>query len=61
MADNTDTVDYLIVGAGASGALNQWFDADIDAVMTRTRTRPIPAGSHPIRWSPGAFSSACRR
>lgn len=34
----------VAVGAGASGALNQWFDADIDAVMTRTRTRPIPAG-----------------
>ena len=34
----------IAVGAGASGALNQWFDADIDAVMTRTRTRPIPSG-----------------
>jgi len=34
----------IAVGAGASGALNMWFDADIDAVMTRTRTRPIPAG-----------------
>jgi protoheme IX farnesyltransferase len=34
----------IAVGAGASGALNMWFDADIDAVMTRTRVRPIPAG-----------------
>lgn len=34
----------IAVGAGASGALNMWFDADIDAVMRRTRERPIPAG-----------------
>ena len=34
----------IAVGAGASGALNQWYDADIDAVMDRTVTRPIPAG-----------------
>ena len=34
----------IAVGAGAAGALNQWFDADIDAVMTRTRQRPVPAG-----------------
>ncbi len=34
----------IAVGAGASGALNQWYDADIDAVMTRTRRRPIPSG-----------------
>jgi protoheme IX farnesyltransferase len=34
----------IAVGAGASGALNMWWDADIDAVMTRTRGRPIPAG-----------------
>lgn len=34
----------IAVGAGASGALNQWWDADIDAIMTRTRSRPIPAG-----------------
>jgi protoheme IX farnesyltransferase len=34
----------IAVGAGASGALNMWFDADIDAVMTRTRMRPIPSG-----------------
>ena len=34
----------IAVGAGASGALNMWYDADIDAVMTRTSTRPIPSG-----------------
>ncbi|MGD9816033.1 MAG: heme o synthase [Hyphomonadaceae bacterium] len=37
----------IAVAAGASGALNMWFDSDIDAVMTRTRTRPIPAGRVP--------------
>ena len=35
---------WIAVGAGASGALNMWFDADIDRVMRRTRGRPIPAG-----------------
>jgi protoheme IX farnesyltransferase len=35
------------VAAGAAGALNMWFDSDIDAVMSRTRTRPIPAGRVP--------------
>jgi protoheme IX farnesyltransferase len=34
----------IAVGAGASGALNMWWDADIDVVMARTRARPIPAG-----------------
>jgi protoheme IX farnesyltransferase len=34
----------IAVGAGASGALNMWYDADIDAVMTRTAGRPIPSG-----------------
>ncbi|MGE3247721.1 MAG: heme o synthase [Beijerinckiaceae bacterium] len=34
----------IAVGAGASGALNMWYDADIDAIMQRTRTRPIPGG-----------------
>lgn len=35
---------FIALGAGASGALNMWYDADIDAVMNRTRGRPIPAG-----------------
>ncbi len=34
----------IAVGAGASGALNMWYDADIDARMARTAGRPIPAG-----------------
>src|SRR3954470_3889042 len=34
----------IAVGAGASGCLNMWWDADIDARMTRTARRPIPAG-----------------
>lgn len=34
----------IAVGAGASGALNMWYDADIDALMSRTANRPIPAG-----------------
>jgi len=34
----------IAVGAGASGAMNMWFDADIDAVMERTQQRPIPEG-----------------
>ena len=34
----------IAIGAGASGALNMWYDADIDAVMSRTANRPIPAG-----------------
>ncbi len=34
----------IAVGAGASGALNMWYDADIDRLMRRTRARPVPAG-----------------
>jgi protoheme IX farnesyltransferase len=34
----------IAVGAGASGAINMWYDRDIDAVMERTRHRPIPTG-----------------
>ena len=39
----------IAVGAGASGAINMWYDRDIDAGMKRTRDRPIPAG----RMEPG--------
>ena len=35
---------FIALGAGASGALNMWWDADIDAQMRRTRARPVPAG-----------------
>ena len=34
----------IAIGAGAAGVLNMWYDADIDAVMTRTARRPIPRG-----------------
>ena len=40
----------IAVGAGGSAAINMWYDRDIDAVMSRTRARPIPAG----RVEPGA-------
>ena len=39
----------IAVGAGASGAINMWYDRDIDAVMRRTASRPLPAG----RMAPG--------
>lgn len=34
----------LALGAGAAGAINMWYDRDIDAVMKRTKSRPIPTG-----------------
>lgn len=34
----------IAVGSGAAGAINMWYDRDIDAVMSRTQDRPIPAG-----------------
>ena len=40
---------FIALGAGASGALNMWWDADIDGLMKRTKGRPIPSG----RVSPG--------
>jgi protoheme IX farnesyltransferase len=35
---------FIALGGGASGALNMWYDQDIDGVMKRTKSRPIPAG-----------------
>jgi protoheme IX farnesyltransferase len=34
----------IALGAGAAGALNQWYEADLDAAMRRTRDRPLPGG-----------------
>jgi len=34
----------IAIGAGASGAINMWYDRDIDAVMRRTASRPVPSG-----------------
>ncbi len=39
------TILCIALGAGASGALNMWYDADIDAVMKRTAQRPVPRGA----------------
>src|ERR1700752_952825 len=39
------TLLAIALGAGASGALNMWFDADIDALMKRTAKRPLPRGA----------------
>lgn len=36
---------FIALGGGASGALNMWWDADIDAIMRRTRGRPVPSGA----------------
>jgi protoheme IX farnesyltransferase len=35
---------FIALGGGASGALNMWYDRDIDRIMKRTKTRPIPSG-----------------
>ena len=46
----------IAVGAGAAGALNMWYDADIDAVMTRTSAPPGadgPRASRARRWPSG--------
>ena len=43
----TAAILAVALGSGAAGAINMWYDADIDAVMTRTSTRPIPSGAVP--------------
>jgi protoheme IX farnesyltransferase len=40
----TIAIICIAIGAGASGALNMWYDADIDARMARTAARPLPRG-----------------
>ena len=37
----------VALGSGAAGAINMWYDADIDEIMSRTATRPIPSGAVP--------------
>jgi protoheme IX farnesyltransferase len=46
---------FIALGGGASGALNMWWDADIDAVMKRTAKRPVPraASRRARRWPSG--------
>lgn len=43
----TVAIVAVALGSGAAGAINMWYDADIDAIMTRTSTRPIPSGAVP--------------
>ncbi|MEO1554578.1 MAG: heme o synthase [Pseudomonadota bacterium] len=43
----TVAIIAVALGSGAAGAINMWYDADIDAIMTRTSTRPIPSGAVP--------------
>ena len=38
------SIFFVAVGAGAAGALNMWYEADLDKLMTRTCLRPIPTG-----------------
>ena len=38
------SVLFIALGAGASGSLNMWWDADIDSIMNRTQERPVPSG-----------------
>ena len=43
----------IAIGGGAAGALNMWWDADIDAIMTRTSKRPIPSGKVSVQEARG--------
>ena len=38
------SITLVAIGAGAAGCLNMWYEADLDALMTRTCLRPIPTG-----------------
>src|SRR5215469_4759436 len=40
---------WIALGAASAGALNMWYDADIDALMSRTSSRPIPRGQRTPR------------
>ena len=51
----------IAIGAGASGALNMWYDADIDAMMTRTLRRPIRRAISPAKRSPSRHARRSAR
>jgi protoheme IX farnesyltransferase len=42
--DASISITLVAIGAGAAGCLNMWYEADVDALMTRTCLRPIPTG-----------------
>ena len=42
--DSIIGIFFVAMGAGAAGALNMWYEADLDKLMTRTCLRPIPTG-----------------
>ena len=44
MIDAVVGIFFVTIGAGAAGALNMWYEADLDKLMTRTCLRPIPTG-----------------
>ena len=44
LIDSLICIFFVTVGAGAAGALNMWYEADLDSLMTRTCLRPIPTG-----------------
>ena len=49
----------IALGAGACGALNQWYEVDSDSKMYRTRLRPIPAGRMTRRHAIQACAPSC--
>ena len=55
------TLSAMAAGAGACGALNMWWDADIDANMARTAMRPIPRGAVPAQQALAIGAAACGR
>ena len=40
----TLSITAVALGSGAAGALNMWYESDVDSIMSRTCLRPIPAG-----------------